>query len=80
MATIEVIIRDDEGNIVSKNGPKKYRLNLSKSTLAEIEGAVDSFKNKALPEIEEELLSAAQARFVEEQKKEETTTETEKHQ
>lgn len=80
MATIEVTIRDDEGNIVNKNGPKQYLLNLGKSKLAEIEGAVDSFKNKALPEIEEELLSATQAKFVEEQKKQETTNEMEKHQ
>jgi hypothetical protein len=37
--------------------------------LAEIEGAVEDFKKRALADIERDLLLATQARFVEEQKK-----------
>jgi hypothetical protein len=39
------------------------------ATLAEIKGAVEDFKKKALADIERDLLLATQARFVEEQKK-----------
>ena len=67
MATIEVTIRDNEGKVISNS--KRYPIDIGKGTLAEIEGAVEKFKNVALPEIEGELFSTEQTKFSEEQKK-----------
>lgn len=70
MATIKVTIQDDFGNVINEMAGRDYPLDLGKATLAEIEGAVEDFKKRALADIERDLLLATQASFVEEQKKE----------
>jgi hypothetical protein len=69
MATIKVTIQDSFGNVINEAASREYLLDLGQATLAEIEGAVEDFKKKALADIERDLLLATQARFVEEQKK-----------
>ena len=69
MATIKVTIQDDFGNVINEAASREYPLDLGKTTLAEIEGAVEDFKKRALADIERDLLLATQDRFVEEQKK-----------
>ena len=69
MATIKVTIQDDLGNVINEAAGREYPFNLGKATLAEIEGAVEDFKKRALADIEQDLLLATQASFVEEQKK-----------
>jgi hypothetical protein len=70
MARIKITIQDDGEKVIGETAEKEYQVDLGKATLAEIEGAVEDFKKRALADIEKELLMAAQARFVEEQKKE----------
>lgn len=65
MATIEVIIRDPEGKVFDKENRLIYPMDLGKATFYEIEGAVEQFKKRVLPDIEAELLEAAQKKFIE---------------
>lgn len=69
MAYIEVTIRDDQGNILQQAQTRIYPLNPCIKTLDEIEGAVEDWKKQVLPDIERELLNAAQAEFTQEKKK-----------
>ena len=80
MARIKIIIEDDFGNRIEKEEPREYYLNIGKGTLNEIEGAVEEFKNRALSEIEKELLKQEQRRYIAEEKKEENTPAMEKDQ
>jgi hypothetical protein len=66
MATIELIIRDDHGNLLDKGNQKTYPIDLGKASFHDIEGAVEQFKRKALPDIEAELLAAIQEKYVSE--------------
>jgi hypothetical protein len=61
MASIEVIIRDDDGKIISQK-PAKL-VNLKQANLNSIEAEVESWRKEALPEIEAELLRQAQTEF-----------------
>lgn len=70
MARIKITIQDDWGKVIGETAEKEYQVDWGKATLAEIEGVAEDFKKRALADIEKELLMAAQARFVEEQKKE----------
>lgn len=67
MASIEITIRDEQGNIVYQGKPRN--LEMVKPGLHEIEGAVEQWRQAALPEIEAQLLEQAQTQFTEEQKK-----------
>lgn len=67
MASIEITIRDEQGNIVYQGKPRN--LEMGKPGLHEIEGAVEQWRRTALPEIEAQLLEQAQSQFTEEQKK-----------
>jgi hypothetical protein len=69
MATIEVILRDEQGNVMGSRASCTYQMNLGQQTLHEIEGEVERFKQQALPEIEKTLLEQAQTKFTEEKKK-----------
>jgi hypothetical protein len=69
MASIEVIIRDDEGKVIGKGRSQTYSIELGQQTLQDIEGGVEGFKQQALPEIEQILLNYAQSSFTEGQKK-----------
>ncbi len=63
MPRIRVILEDDEGNPIPA-ARQTYRLEGGCETLDEIERAVESFKQQALPEVERSLLGEAQKRFV----------------
>jgi hypothetical protein len=73
MASIEIILRDDEGNIIE--GEKRtYDLNLgnqgfSKLRFHDIEGAVYEFRKDALPDITADLLKKAQNSYKQEKKR-----------
>jgi hypothetical protein len=69
MATIEVILRDEQGNVMGSRASCTYQMNLGQQTLHEIEGEVERFKQQALPEIEKTLLEQAKTNFTEEKKK-----------
>lgn len=69
-ARVEVVIRDEEGNILSQLAPAW--MELGTQSLHEIEGAVETWKQQALPEIEADLLSQAQSKFTQEIKKQST--------
>lgn len=64
MGSIEIIVRDDEGNIINQRTKRIYPMELGRGTLHEIEGAVEAVRKQALPEIEADYLSAAQAKCV----------------
>ena len=61
-AKIEVIIRDEQGSMIGQLEPQP--MNLGRQSLHEIEGAVEQWRQTALPDIEAALLSAAQREFV----------------
>ena len=69
MPTIELIIRDDKGNVIDSRSVNRYTLNLGKQSFHEIEGAVEQFKRDMLPDLEADLLKAAQATFIKDKKK-----------
>ena len=66
MASIEVIIRDEEGNIISQKPAKQ--VNLKNANLDSIEADVEEWRFEALPEIEAQLLQQAQTEFTAEKK------------
>lgn len=66
MASIEVIIRDEEGNIISQKPAKQ--VNLKNANLDSIEADVEEWRKEALPEIEAQLLQQAQTEFTAEKK------------
>jgi len=57
MTTIEIIIRDKDGNIINEPEKRKYQLNIGNSSFNDIEGAVESFKKIALPDISSDLMN-----------------------
>ncbi len=63
MASIEIIIRDDEGHILGKKHYDEEEFDIGSGSFHEIEGAVETFKQIALPEIERTLLEREQIRF-----------------
>ncbi len=67
MASIEITIRDEQGNIVYQGKPRN--LELIQPGLDGIEGAVEQWRQATLPEIEAQLLEQAQSQFTQEQKK-----------
>ncbi len=69
MPTIEIILRDDEGHIIDNRSVKKYSLDWKRRSFHDIEGAVEQFKRSALPDIEADLLEAAQDVFIQGKKK-----------
>lgn len=44
MAMIEIIIRDDHGNIIEGQARKEYKLDLGNQSFTAIEAAVGTFK------------------------------------
>jgi hypothetical protein len=69
-ARVEVVIRDEEGNILSQLAPAW--MELGTQSLHDIEGAVETWRQQALPQIEADLLTGAQSQFTQEIKKPET--------
>lgn len=66
MASIEVIVRDDEGNIISQDNTKE--INLKHANLDTVEAAVEDWRKRVLPEIEGHLLGQAQREFTAKEK------------
>lgn len=55
MASIEILLRDDEGHIINHKTQKQYTLNLSKGRIGEIEEAVEGFKRESLADMTYEM-------------------------
>jgi hypothetical protein len=68
MAQIEIIIRDDNGNIIQTEKKLSYELNLGGEKFTEIERAVELFRQRSNKEITGVFLSVAQSKFVKEKK------------
>jgi len=66
-AKVEIVIRDEAGKILSQLAP--HEIDLGTQSLYDIEGAVENWKQQALPEIEASLLTGAQSQFTQEIKK-----------
>ena len=66
-ARVELVIRDEQGHILSQLEP--YQKELGTQSLHEIEGAVENWRQQVLPDIEVDLLSQAQSQFPDRQKK-----------
>ena len=67
MAKIEIIIKDEKGEEITRL--QSMDLELGSQSLAEIEKAVEKLKQKMLPEISSELWNKAQREFIEDKKK-----------
>jgi hypothetical protein len=51
MGSVEIILRDDEGNIINHRTKRKYEVELGRGTVHELESAVEKVKREALPDI-----------------------------
>jgi hypothetical protein len=60
MASIEIILRDNEGNIINQKTRKQYALSFNKGQIGEIEEAVEGFKRESLPDIRYDVFAHAQ--------------------
>lgn len=69
MPTIELVLRDENGQIMGQQSVKRYPLDWKSQSFHDIEGAVEHFKSIALPDIELALLEAAQTAFTQDKKK-----------
>jgi len=69
-ARVETVITDEAGNILSQLAP--HEIDLGTQSLHDIEGAVENWKQQALPEIEASLLTEAQNQFSQQIKKPES--------
>lgn len=69
MASIEIILRDDEGKMINQKTQKEYILNLSTGGIEEIEEAVEGFKRESLADITYDVLAHAQQQQIEQIKK-----------
>ena len=69
MATIEIIIRDKEGQVLNRVTAESYELGQELATVSQIEGAIDQLKNALLPALEADLLTDQQQKTMVELKK-----------
>ena len=69
MARIRITLEDDDGRPINGDKERVYGLPIGALRLVDIEAAVEGFKQEALPELEAELLTLAQHKFVAEVKK-----------
>ena len=67
MAQIEIIIRNDNGEIITDT-PLKYNLNLGQEKFIDIEDAVEVFRKQSNKEITAFLLAKMQQKFISEKK------------
>ncbi len=67
MTKVELVIRDEDGNILSQLDP--YLMDLGSQSLHDIEGAVENWRQKILPDMEADLLDKAQSQFKQQAKK-----------
>jgi len=66
-AKVKLVIQDEEGNILSQLDP--YLMDLGSQSLHDIEGAVEDWRQKVLPDMEADLLDKAQSQFTQQAKK-----------
>jgi len=66
-AKVKVVIQDEEGNILSQLDP--YLMDLGSQSLHDIEGAVENWRQKVLPDMEADLVEKAQSQFTQQAKK-----------
>jgi hypothetical protein len=69
MARIRITLEDDDGREINGNKERLYDLSVGAKRFVDIEAAVESLKQAALPELTAELLTLAQHQFVAEVKK-----------
>jgi len=69
MASIEIIIRDKDGQVLNRETAKSYDLGKELATLSQIEGAIEQLKNELLPVLEADLLAHQQQKAIVEIKK-----------
>ena len=69
MTTIEIIIRDKEGQVLNRVTAESYELGQELATVSQIEGAIDQLKNVLLPALEADLLTDQQRKTMVELKK-----------
>ena len=72
MPRVRIMLEDDNGNPMPET-EQVYPLENACDTLNQIEAAVETFKNQALPPLEQALLTQAQARCIAQEKKTQTT-------
>jgi hypothetical protein len=65
MPRVRLILEDDHGRATEQSYPLEGQCD----TLNQIEAAVETFKNQALPHLEQTLLDQAQQRFATQEKK-----------
>jgi hypothetical protein len=69
MARIRITLEDDDGREINGDKERLYDLSLETKRLVDIEAAVETLKQAALPDLTAELLTLAQQQFVAEVKK-----------
>ena len=69
MASIEIILRDDDGNIINQKTQKRYAFSPGKGYIGGIEEAVEGFKHESLPDITYDMLAHAQQQQTDQIKK-----------
>jgi hypothetical protein len=69
MASIEIILRDDDGRIIHQRTQKRDALSFGKERIGEIEAAVEGFKRESLSEMTYDVLAHAQQQQTEQIKK-----------
>jgi hypothetical protein len=60
MASIEMILRDDEGKMIGRKAQKHSALKVNKGRRGAIEEAVEGFKNESLSDMTYDLLAHSQ--------------------
>ena len=75
MPRVRLVLEDDNGTPVP-NTEQIYLLEGDCNTINQIEAAVETFKNNALPPLEKALLAVAQERFVTQEKKRRGSSKT----
>ena len=69
MVRIRITLEDDDGRAINSDKERLYDVSGGAQRFVDIEMAVESFKQAALPELTAELLTLAQHQFVAEVKK-----------
>lgn len=74
MASVEIILKDDKGNVISNEDKRTYELDLGNKAFTEvrfddIERAVNEVKLRALKDIESDLLKHSQEKYIKEELK-----------
>ena len=69
MVRIRITLEDDDGRAINSDKERLYDLSGGAKRFVDIEVAVESLKQAALPELTAELLTLAQHQFVTEVKK-----------